>query len=96
LDRSVRDEGRIAAAFRDRGAMSGASAQPLVALGLMDSRVLRQMVAETVVRRAGPHRYYLDEGVWAGRRRMAWRNVLRTVVVIALAAMTVALVLYSH
>ena len=96
LERSVRDEGRIADAFRDRRAVTGASAQPLLALGLMDSRALRRMVTDAVVRRAGPHRYYLDEGAWAGRRGMEWRNVLRTVVAVSLATMALALFLYSR
>jgi hypothetical protein len=96
LERLSHDERRVAEAFRDRRALSVASAQPLVTLGLQNSRVLRQLVTTTVVRRAGPHRYYLDEGTWANRRRMEWRNVLRTVVVVALVAMATALFLYSR
>jgi len=96
LPASTQDEQRIAGAFRSRGAMSGASALPLMDLGLMDSRALRQMVAETLVRRAGPHRYYLDDQVWASRRGLAWRNVLRAVVGVALAIAATALFLYNR
>lgn len=96
LPSSDQNERRIAEAFRARGAMTGASALPLVSLGLNDSRALRQMVAGTVVRRAGPHRYYLDEQVWAGRRRMEWSNVLRVVVGVVLAVAATALLMYSH
>jgi hypothetical protein len=96
LPGSAQNERRIADAFRTRGAMTGASALPLMDLGLMDSRPLRRMVAEALVRRAGPHRYYLDEQVWASRRGLAWRNVLRAVVGVTLAIAATALFLYNR
>jgi len=86
--RTARDERRIVHVFRHQRALTGASAQPLLSLGLLDSRALRRMVTDTIVRRAGPHRYFLDEGAWAAQRPIGGRNALRIVVGIALAMAT--------
>ncbi len=87
---SSRDERIIAGAFRDRGALNGRTAQPLQALGLGNSAALRRMVTDSVVRRAGPHRYFLDEGLWA-TRGVKWRHIVRGMVVVVLAAAGAAL-----
>jgi hypothetical protein len=79
-----RDERTIVSAFRNRGALTGLTAQPLPALGLGNSAALRRMVTDLVVRRAGPHRYYLDEGMWA-TRGVRWGHIGRGLVILVLA-----------
>ena len=82
---------RIVDAFRKERALNEALARPLRKLGLSDSRTLRQMVVSTVIRRAGPQRYFLDEKTWAERRQLRWRMVARTLVVLAIVAAGAAL-----
>lgn len=64
-------------AFRAERAVSPPSAQRLRDLGLKDTGVLRALVTSTVIRKAGPERYFLDERVWAARRHApVWHLVL--------------------
>ena len=78
-----RFELQIINAFRAERAVSGSSAQRLRDLGLKDTRVLRELLTTSVIRKAGPDRYFLDEGVWAARRHApAWHLVLVVVVVL--------------
>ena len=72
-----RFELKIINAFRAERAVSASRAQPLRDLGLKDTRVLRDLVTCSVIRKAGPERFFLDEGVWATRRYgTSWRLVL--------------------
>jgi hypothetical protein len=87
---------QIVNAFRAQRAVSIALAQPLRDLRLNDSRSLRQMVVETIIRRAGPERYYLDEGVLASRRQMGGRTAVRALVVVAIIALAAVLFLYGR
>ncbi len=88
------NERMIVKAFRAERATTGATARRLRELGLNHSRALRQMVAAAVLRKAGPERFYLDEGVWATRSHLQGRNVVRLtvvfIVVLAAAALYVA------
>ena len=90
------NERQIVNAFRVQHALTGGTARPLRELGLHDSRTLRQMVESTVVRRAGPERYFLDEGTWAGRRQLQGRTILRVVLALALTAVAAALYVYGR
>ena len=90
------DERQIVNAFRRGHALTGPLARPLRDLGLNDSRTLRHMVVSTVIRRAGPHRYFLDEKVWAGRRQLRGRTVLRVMVVLAMVAAAAAVWAYGR
>ncbi len=72
---TLRFERQIVKAFRKQGALSGASAHRLRDLGLKDSDVLRHLVAATILRKAGPERYFLHEPTWAARGHMSWRTV---------------------
>jgi hypothetical protein len=76
LARTAGDQRQIVNAFRAAGALTGARARRLRDLGLNDGRVVRSMVTATIIRRAGPGRYYLDETVWATRRQLRGRTVL--------------------
>jgi hypothetical protein len=67
---------QIITAFRAAKALSGSNAQRLLKMGLKDTRVLRGMVAASVIRKAGPDRYFLDEAVWASRRHMTSKQLL--------------------
>ena len=79
---TTRFEHQIVTAFRVERAVSGSSARRLRDLGLKDTRVLRELVTISVIRKAGPDRYFLDEGVWAARRHApAWHLVLVVVAV---------------
>ena len=75
---------QIVSAFRVERAVSGPSARKLRDLGLKDSRALQELVTTAVIRKAGPDRYFLDEGVWAARRHApAWHLLLVVVAVLA-------------
>lgn len=86
-----RNELQIINAFRSERAVSGASARRLRELGLKDTRVLKAMVTSAVIRKAGPERYFLDEGMWASRRHIpVWALSLiaiGTLVAVGLGAM---------
>ena len=71
---------QIITAFRAANAVSGPSAQRLPSLGLKDTRVFRGMISSSVIRKAGPDRFFLDEGVWASRRHMTPRQLLMVAV----------------
>lgn len=80
------NENKIVTAFRSARALSGASARRLRDLRLGQSRALRNLVSALIVRRAGADRYFLDEEVWALRRRLKGRTVARIAVAFALLA----------
>jgi hypothetical protein len=90
------NERQIVHAFRKLRALDGSLARPLRELGLSDSRTLREMVVSTVICRAGPQRYFLDEKVWAHRRQLPWRPVARTLVVLAIVGAAAALYLHGR
>jgi hypothetical protein len=81
---------QIVKAFRAGRAVNPAAARPLRDLGLNDSTALRQMVAATIIVRVGTSRYYLDETVWASRRRLSAATVVRTLVIIGIIAAALA------
>jgi len=72
---TLRFERQIVSAFRKRGATSGAAASRLKDMGLKDSEILRHMVTATILRKAGPERYFLHQPTWAARDHMSWRTV---------------------
>lgn len=72
---TARYERQIVKAFRSRGATSGPTAQRLRDLGLKDTDHLRVLVTATILRKAGPERFYLHEATWAARDHMSWRTV---------------------
>jgi hypothetical protein len=72
---TARGERQIVKAFRSRGAISGAAARRLQDLGLKDSQLLRHLITATIVRKAGPERYFLHEPTWVARDHMSWRTV---------------------
>ena len=65
---TTRFEQQIINAFRGERAISAPQAQRLRDLGLKESRFLTALVTSSVIRKAGPERYFLDEEVWAARR----------------------------
>jgi hypothetical protein len=71
----ARFERQIVKTFRTRGAVSGPSAQRLRDLGLKDTHLLRHLITATIVRKAGPERFFLHEATWAARDDMSWRTV---------------------
>ncbi len=84
---TARVERDIVKAFRGRRAISGATAAKLRELGLKDTPVFRHLITATIVRKAGPDRFFLHEPTWAARSNVSWRTmgiaagVLITVVV---------------
>lgn len=92
LARAARDERRIVDAFRSKGALTLGSALELRTLGLTDSRALRTMVADAIIKKAGPDRWFLDETGWASRRGITRRTMLR--VAMALGVAIVAALIY--
>lgn len=67
---------KVVDAFRAAGAVRGKSARHLADLRLNHSAALRELIQSRVVRKAGADRYFLDEDVWAQRRRLASSTVL--------------------
>jgi len=93
---AARDERRIVGLFRAKGALTLGSAQGLRTLGLADSKALRTMVTDAVVRKAGPDRFFLDEAGWASRRRLNGRTMLRIAAAVGIALAAGALYLASR
>ncbi len=80
------NEHRVVKTFRAARALSGNTARRLADLRLTSSAALRVLLAERVIRKAGAERYFLDETLWANRRRMSGRAMARVGVAAALAA----------
>ena len=80
-----RYELQIVSVFQAERAVSGPSAQRLRDLGLKDTRVLRALIESAVIRKAGPERYFLDEGVWAALRPVSGWQVWLGVAAVLLA-----------
>ena len=74
---TTRFERSIVKVFQRRGATTGPDAKRLADLGIKDTAVLQGLVASTVLRRAGPERYFLHEATWAARNHMSWPTVGR-------------------
>jgi hypothetical protein len=72
---TARYERQIVKAFRSHGAISGPAARRLRDLGLKDTDHLRFLVTATILRKAGPERFFLHEATWAARDHMSWRTV---------------------
>lgn len=79
------NERRVVNAFRAARALSGATARRLADLRLTSSAALRVLLTERVIRKAGAERYFLDESLWANRRRMSGLTMARVGIAAALA-----------
>jgi hypothetical protein len=90
---AARYERQIVQAFRSRRAVSGPAARRLRDLGLKDTEVLRQMVRATIVRKAGPERYFLHEATWAAHGQLSWRVILLIAILTGLVAVSAAVYL---
>jgi hypothetical protein len=93
---TARYERQVVKAFRARKAISGPSAQRLRDLGLKDTQHLRRMVSETVLRKAGPERFYLHEPTWASRDHMSWQTVRRLAAATGVVLLVLAIYLWSR
>jgi hypothetical protein len=82
---AARGESTVLLAFRAHGATGGGKALRLRDLGLNNSDALKRLVDLSVIRKAGPDRFYLDEQAWAGRRQLSAGTITRVVVALALA-----------
>jgi hypothetical protein len=71
----IRREKDIIAAFQAMGALDAASARPLGALGLDESRHLDRLQRHGVIRKGSPGTWFVDEAAWTElgvkRRRIA-------------------------
>ena len=90
------NERHIVKAFRAERAITGSTARRLRDLGLGPSQTLRRMVASTILRKAGPERYFLDEDVWATRRQLPGRTIVRIAVALGCAAVAATLYLVTR
>jgi hypothetical protein len=95
LARTARAERRIVSAFRAQGALSLA-ALGLPKLGLLDGPTLNKLVADGILKKAGPDRWFLDEQTWASRRRLHGPTLLRIAMALGVALVAVALYLASR
>lgn len=82
---------KVVSAFRAAGALSGGRALHLTELRLNNSAALRELIQAKVIRKAGADRYYLDEAIWAQRRRLAVGTILRFGVPLVLALLAAVL-----
>lgn len=93
---TARYERQVVKAFRSRGAISGPTARRLRDLGLKDNDHLRVLVTETILRKAGPERYFLHEATWAARDHMTWRTVGRLAAVAGVVLLGVVIYLLTR
>lgn len=93
---TARYQRTIVKAFRLHNAISGQAAQRLRDLGLKDSDVLRQLVTATVVRKAGPERYFLHEPTWDARSHVSSRTLGGLVLMVLLAIIGMVVFLRPH
>jgi hypothetical protein len=63
----VRHEKDIVKIFQSAGALSAATAKPLGALGLEESRHLERLQRADVIRTGSPGAWYLDQASWTER-----------------------------
>lgn len=84
----VRHEKDLVRVFTAAGAVSAATAKPLGALGLEESRHFERLQRHQVIRKGPPGTWYLDLPAWneRGRRR-------RRIALVALAVSLIALAL---
>jgi hypothetical protein len=87
------NERQIVDKFRAERAVAVPASRKLRDLGLNDSKALRQLVTDAVLRKACPDRYYLDEQVWANRRGLRGRTIARIAIALGLAVAAVAVYL---
>ena len=86
----VRHEKDIVKAFRSAGAVSDATARPLGALGLEESRHFERLQRAGVVRNGPPGAWYLDETAWT-ERMLKRRRIGLVLLVVALFALALGL-----
>jgi hypothetical protein len=91
---AARFERDIVKIFRRHWATNAAAARRLRDMGLKDTDVLQGLVAATILRRAGPERYFLHEETWAARSHMSWHTVQRLAILVALIGLAAALYWY--
>lgn len=85
-------EKEIVKVFRRHWATSAPAARKLRDLGLKDNAVLQGLLTATVLRRAGPERYFLHEPTWQARDHMSWATTGKVaIVVVALVVLAVFL-----
>ena len=76
----IRRQRKIAAAFRDAGAVSATSAVTPASLGIAEKRPFRQLCGHDVLREADGGRFYYDDASWHAllvkRRRYAFAAVV--------------------
>jgi hypothetical protein len=89
---SARAEREIVATFRRYGAISGSSARKLRELGVVGSPVLKAMVTRTIIRRAGPERFFLHEDTLRAQNAMS--NIALARLGVAIIVVGIALVVY--
>jgi hypothetical protein len=83
----IRHEKDIVEVFRSAGALDAASAKPLGALGLEESRHFGRLERNGVILKGAPGTWYLDQAAWTerGLKRRRIAVMLLTVSLLALA-----------
>ena len=70
--------------FRAAGALTPSTAQSYSAMGFGETRAVKRLHRDAVIREASPGLYYLDEEVWIAVRRNRRRRAAILLSVIAL------------
>jgi len=86
----IRHEKDIVKVFQSAGATSTATAKPLGALGLEESRHLERLQRHDVVRKGPPGTWYLDQAAWTARQQHR-RRIALALLAVALLALALGL-----
>ncbi len=90
----VLKEKQLVEHFRERGALSTATALTLNSLSISDDVVFRRLRVRAVVREGTAGAYYLDEASWSAVRSA--RRRLVTVLLIVTAGVLIALLAFAR
>jgi hypothetical protein len=80
--------------FRSVGATSAAQAKTVLDMGLEDSRAIKRLRSQAILREAAPGQLYLDEEVLTAVRRRRFRilGMLIAILLLLLAAMRLGII----
>jgi len=82
-----RKERELRRVFHDAGALDPSTARSLADMGLQETRALRRLERQEVVRESSPGCYYFDEEVWLGVRATRIRMAIMLISAVGLTAL---------
>jgi len=82
-----RKERKLRRVFHDAGALDPSTARGLADMALQETRALRRLERQEVVRESSPGCYYFDEEVWLGVRATRIRMAIMLISAVGLTAL---------